>query len=252
MSILDSLKGAINNRHEYRTSVLMDFSCVKKAYFHVYQRNNPYTGTRHAADAPYSFDYIESFPVQINPNSLTLDYGNDKKMTREQPLASVGKDSVPVVEPYRGYSPGSLRITLEYNIYDEYNARTMNGGIPQNSISLYTGNPTSLDQVRLIAGNIQRKYVLFKWGPIHYFGALESVNITYNVFSPWGEPLAASAIVEIAHQPLAFGKDGVEIDPEDCKDHLKATPTQRFELHQHEVRENSSVAIGLSATNALR
>ena len=53
-------------------------------------------------------------------------------------------------------------------------------------------------------------------GPIHYFGALESVNITYNVFSPWGEPLAASAIVEIAHQPLAFGDGGVEIDPEDC------------------------------------
>ncbi len=259
MSIKDSLKRGLNavtdkitNAREYRTSVLNDFSFVQKAYFYVYEKDGPYASANEH-QYPDGFAYKEFFPVQINPNTLSLNYGSNKlpgvnvSLAQQDEGASGG---FPIISPRNRYSTGSLQISLEYNIYDEYNARTMNGSIPQNNISLHTGNHTSLEKLRNLAGT--DRYVLFKWGEIQYFGALQSVNITYNVFSPWGEPLAANATIDIAHQPLAFHdsgiEKGIEIDPLNCPQLKKMDITDKLKIEKQE----KATTAGLLASNAMR
>ncbi len=234
----------------YCTSVLNDFSFVQKAYFYVYEKDGPYASANEH-QCSICFAYKEFFPVQINPKSLTLNYGSDKlpgvsASIEQQDEGTSG--GFPIISPRNRYSTGSLQISLDYNIYDEYNARTMNGSIPGtgNSISLHAGNHTSLEELRNLAGT--NRYVLFKWGEIQYFGALHSVDITYDAFSPWGEPLAASATIDIAHQPLAYNGSGIEIDPLECPQLKKMDITDKLKIEKQE----KATTAGLLASNAMR
>lgn len=210
-------KSAIANA-KYCTSVLNDFGFVQKALFQVYRREgkSPSTGIKsNGRSANLKFEYKEQFPVQINPTDINFDYGkgslkNDK--SRVEVLQSLGGIDLISTD----YNAGTVSIPLTYNIYDEYNARTANGAVTvADSISLHSSTHTSLAKLRAYAG-LPDYFVLFRWGEIHIFGFLESLSVTYSVYSCWGEPLVGTATATIARQPLEFDSDGIEKDPCSC------------------------------------
>lgn len=202
---------------DYRTSVLNDFSAVSKAFFQIYHDEGIPTMNPGDNMLNRQFKYKKEFPVQINPNTLRLDYYATSKQQRrdaEVPLPAAGCIAVPMVETDRRFDAGHVDITLDYNIFDEYNARTMYGYVPGTGISLHSDGKgiTSLEELRRYAGR-EGYYAMFIWGEIHVFGLFEKLNVTYNAFSRWGEPLRASAEVTIDRQPLGYDSDGIELDP---------------------------------------
>lgn len=264
MSILTDLtnkvgkiKNKIKSHKDYRTSVLNDFSCVRKAFFQVYQASGHKTFPGKTSDRILNvgFDPIEIFPVQINPNSISLDYYDSNKLSKatDASIYAGGPASIPLRYDNRGdINPGSVDLTLRYDIYDEYNARTMNGSIPENEISLHSDSNnspiTSLQKLRQYAGNTGRYFVLFTWGEIHVFGLLSSLDITYESFSRWGNPLSATTRVTINRQPLAYDSDGIEQDPFDCPQ-LQTGTVQAGAYRKY---HDTAMRVQLTASNALR
>ena len=263
MSILTDLTnkvGKIKNKiksQDYRTSVLNDFSCVRKAFFQIYQVNGGKTfkGTDYSRTLNYTFEPIEIFPVQINPNSIRLDYYDSDKLSKatDAPISSDEHTSIPLKSDNRGdINPGSVELTLEYNIYDEYNARTMNGSIPENEISLHSDNNnspiTSLQKLREYTGNVGHYFVLFTWGEIHIFGLLNSLDVSYHSFSRWGNPLSATAMLRIDRQPLMYYANGIEKDPLDCPQ----LQTGAAKASAYRKYHDTAMRVQLTASNALR
>lgn len=201
----------------YRTSVLNDFSAVSKAFFQIYHDEGIPTMSPGDNMLNRQFKYITDFPVQINPNDIKLDYYATSKQQRrdaEAPLPPAGCISVPMVETDRSFDAGSVSISLDYNIFDEYNARTMYGYVPGTEISLHSDGKgiTSLEELRKYAGR-EKYYAMFIWGEIHIFGFFKDLDVTYSAFSRWGEPLRAAVQVNILRQPLGYDGDGIEFDP---------------------------------------
>lgn len=253
---VSKIKNKIKSHKDYRTSVLNDFSCVRKAFFQVYQASGHKTFPGKVNDRilEMGFDPIEIFPVQINPNSISLDYYAAKQQkTPDASIYAGGPASIPLRYDNRGdINPGSVDLTLRYNIYDEYSARTMNGSIPENEISLHSDNNdspiTSLQKLRQYAGNTGHYFVLFTWGEIHIFGLLSSLDITYESFSRWGNPLSATTRVTIDRQPLAYDSDGIEQDPFDCPQLKTGTVAASAYRKYHD----AAMRVQLTASNALR
>lgn len=216
------IKDSVVSNAKYCTSVLNDFGFVQKALFQIYRigKNKKVVGTGQKY-LNREFKYKEQFPVQINPTDIDFDfsYGKDylfngKRNKRNMKTKSM--DGVDLVDTRSSFSPGSASMTLTYNIYDEYNARTSNGAVSiGEDISLHSGNHTSLSKLREYAG-LPDYFVLFRWGEMHIFGFLEKVGISYSVYSPWGQPLVGEAKIDIARQPLGFDSEGREQDPCDC------------------------------------
>lgn len=237
----------------YRTSVLNDFSTVRKAFFQVYHDE----GYKHPSFAfskemvNRNFKFVDQFPVQLNPNSLHLDYyGKSKQQLK--PIDSRFCAGVPLrtPDPSGGGNAGEVSIELKYNIYDEYNARTMNGAIPGSEISLHSDGQkvTSLEELRKYAGRFEY-YTMFIWGDIHIFGFLEDLKVDYTAFSCWGEPLTATANITIQRQGLEYDKNGIEKDPLDCINTLGSGIVEaRFYRMEYDI----AMRVGLLATNALR
>lgn len=207
---------------EYCTSVLNDFSFVKKALFQVYRIGDNINKGEKYLDR--EFEYIEQFPVQINPDAFDFHYGVGHLQkrnvdTRIDQVKSV--EGIDLVHRSEAYAAGNFGTKLTYNIYDEYNAVTANGALSDDdTISLHTGTHTSMCKLREYAG-LPDYYVLFLWGEIHIFGFLESVDIDYDTFSPWGQPLVGTANISIVRQALGFDDEGRELDPCECP-HLKS------------------------------
>lgn len=200
------------------TNVLNDFSFVKKALFQVYFREGQ-VDTQGGKRFEWSFKMREQFPVQINPSDIDIEFGKSVRTHDKgrKEMTTLG-GSVPLTTILdEKYEPGTTTINLTYNIYDDYNARTANGALVENSVSLQSQDPddesyTSLSKLKQYAGRTGY-YVLFRWGEIHIFGILSDVSVKYTVFSPWGQPLVGDATVTIKQQPLAFSNDDVEVDP---------------------------------------
>jgi hypothetical protein len=177
---------------KFRTYVLNDFSPVVKAKFYILDcPDDTY---------PRKYTLIGILPVQINPTNISGNYAlskdpnggrlTEKSLTEDTTVASSGGA--------RG-DDGSMNISLVFDVYDEYNAATSGGALGAlSSISLDSPNNeiTSLWALRTCLS----KHVLFMWGDIHYFGKLDRVSAEYTCFSPFGQPLKATANVEIKHE----------------------------------------------------
>ena len=189
----------------YRTHVFNDFSVVSKAVFYGLK---PTSGNPGPDD--YRIDKV--LPVQINPDSLKHVCNseiNGYKKDASVIGCTAAKKSLHRLD--------SVNIGLIYDIYDEYNVRTCDGmtGAIDNSISLVNKDLTSLPTLQAYAKDPYIR-VLFRWGDVTFFGAVESVDCTYKAFSRWGNPLKCDADVTIKLESLrnydeisvnCFGKD---------------------------------------------
>ncbi len=242
----------------YRTSVLNDFSSVRKAFFQIYKDKGAESSTASLITSKQQlnreFEFVEQFPVQINPNELKLDfYGDSKKRMADVPIDTEDCQGIPLYnEKDLRFDTGGVDIDLKYNVYDEYKARTVDGAIPGNEISLHSDGKTitSLEKLREYAGNRSGYYTMFIWGEIHIFGFMEKLNVTYESFSRWGEPLSATVQTTIARQPLGYNKEGIELDPLDCEKVLGKTGIAKAKSYT--VDEDTAMRVQLLATNALR
>ncbi len=235
----------------YRTSVLKDFSIVRKAFFQVYKDDGFYEVGEAMLNRKFKFK--KQFPVQINPNEIKIDYGDAKKIKRDRnDIAAAINYEVPFNQYDNTDSePAPVNISLKYDIYDEYNARTINGAIPKNEISLHSDKKTtSLDELRVYAGNVKYR-IMFIWGEIHIFGFLNNLSITYDAFSCWGEPLKASAEIKIERQILGFNDKNIEIDPFDIRCHA-TLGTEKNEAKVYTKFEDRAMRAALLANGALR
>ena len=190
---------------KYRTYVLNDFSSVKKAVFFILK-----------FDANFGhYKVKECLPVQINPHSIKQGAGFSGGFECTEGLLQLPKKKDKDNEP-----PETLELSLEYNIYDEYNVATMGGMQPPSSDSISLSNPkaVTLEKLKSYAGKLcdddgAKLRTLFLWGDIEWFGAISSVDVEYTSFSRWGEPLSAKVDVKVQKEYLdndnSFYKRGI-------------------------------------------
>ena len=202
----------------YRTHVLYDFSIVSKAKFYVFEEDTSIFGkgiNYKRADG----EFKDPLPVQINPDEFDVTYGSTVKSIGpiENSILNDREDlpgGIPLIKPQEGRSDlEEIEINLKYDIYDEYNVRTMDGTVPTADFSLESETHTSLKRLGKIASSGGRYYVLFVWGNIEHFGLISSVNVNYTAFSRWGHPLKADVTVKIVEQPLGYDKYGAQEKP---------------------------------------
>lgn len=209
----------------YRTSVLYDFSTVSKAKFYVFEEDTGsiFSNGKLSFKRVISGDFKDPLPVQINPYEFSVTYGETGKSIapiENSILSNTNKEEpecggIPILKPKEGRpEPGNISIKLVYDIYDEYNVRTMNGIDPLTDFSLESETHTSLKRLGQIASAGGRYYVLFKWGDMEYFGLISNVEVDYRAFSRWGHALKADANITIENQPLAYDSNtGVQKKP---------------------------------------
>lgn len=177
---------------KYRTGVVNDFSTVSKATIYMLKKNDTLNPLE-------KFSIIDILPVQINPNSLIFNHS-----IRPQTLDGLfGELGEKVTTAFSSDEGASLRFALIYDIYDEYNIRTMNGitGGSLENFSLENNEVTTLPKLKEYCG-FNDRYALFRWGEIRYFGLISEVSCEYETFSMWGEPLKCRADVVISKQQL--------------------------------------------------
>lgn len=181
-----------------RKYVWYDYSIVEKAHIQIIISRPtigtvvPGTNNDLVADGP-------PLPVQINPSSFSFSYHTNLN-TKNQKLLGSDENLAKkrVLQAFGDVDRASIEIPLMFDIYDEYNARTMDGTMTKDfSLSNYkaTSLPTLIEHAK--NGN---RYAMFVWGDIKKFGLLTGINVTYTAFSPWGQALKAEATLELSEQ----------------------------------------------------
>lgn len=190
--------GALTEK--YRKGAVKDFSVVSKAVFQIFE-NKPSAIKK----GDWNFKLKDILPVQFNPSSLKVSCGNNRIKKIDGKLPAYTENGIPIVLTEDPSFTEDIEIALEYNIYDEYRIRTMDGTLTKlnlgNEISLESESATSLKKLTKYA-NLQGIYANFAWGEISYFGILSSIDVEYTVFSRWGEPLKAQPTIKIKKQSL--------------------------------------------------
>lgn len=173
------------------TSTLNEFSTVEKAML--------------------AFPECDKSPikVQINPQDLEYEYQSQMELTSLFTSSLDGKPTEFVEKDTNAPTKGTLRFMLYYDFYDEYYARSANGsGFSLNSLTskiaggaegtFHLKNETFSSLETIIQQSKIHAPVLFKWGEIEESGYLHTVSPRYSAFSPWGEPLKATANITIS------------------------------------------------------
>lgn len=196
MSDIDEALGT----KQCRKYVLNDFSVVEKAVIQIIESVGWTIGSCEPGENN-ELKIKDTLPVQINPSEFNYEYHintqsvlnglrkNDKNKQNVKNLIAFGRDND------RG---GSISIPLIFDIYDEYNARSMNGSMTKD-FSLAYKNSTALTTL-IDRARDGFYYARFTWGDIVKFGLLTGISVTYTAFSPWGQPLKANATVNMVEQ----------------------------------------------------
>ena len=203
VGIYDNFKSEFEN---YRKYVWNDFSIVEKARIQIIESGNDKTGDQVTIGTcvPGSKNELtlkEDLPVQINPSEFDYKYRINTKVLKG--IRSTNKLEGVTFVSFGGDYDGSIEIPLIFDIYDEYNARTMNGTMTKD-FSLTYAKSTSLPALIYYATE-GAYYARFIWGDIAKFGLLSGVDVSYTAFSPWGQPLKANARVYITEMPIKGG-----------------------------------------------
>ncbi len=172
--------------HSYSAGVLNDFSVVEKATFTLIQLGD--------INNPDSADFSETIPVQINPSDLVFQYSSPAS------YVAAGLNDLGGTMSSETYHEGesSLSVTLYYDFYDEYNARSASGALGfLESFHLMNEKFSSLETLILFTQKQKNPHVLFRWGDINFYGVIESLSPAYRAFSQWGQPLKAEVSVTI-------------------------------------------------------
>ncbi len=172
--------------HSYSAGVLNDFSVVEKATFTLIQLGD--------INNPDSVDFSETIPVQINPSDLVFQYSSPAS------YVAAGLNDLGGTMSSETYHEGesSLSVTLYYDFYDEYNARSASGALGfLESFHLMNEKFSSLETLISFTQKQTNPHVLFRWGDINFYGVIESLSPAYRAFSQWGQPLKAEVSVTI-------------------------------------------------------
>ncbi len=182
----------------YRTGVLNDFSTVSKAKFYVLESKGN------------NLILKDTLPVQINPSEFRLECKSNMFMLeglKQNTNPLLGTGGIPLVKRKRTRSLEDIDIPLRFDIYDEYNVRTLEGvDVITTDMSLTNEKLTSLPN--LIKCWKEGNYVKFMWGKIDYFGIISNISGTYSAFSRWGDPLKCDATVTLSEQPIDSADGG--------------------------------------------
>lgn len=172
--------------HSYSAGVLNDFSVVEKATFTLIQLGD--------INNPDSVDFSETIPVQINPSDLVFQYSSPVS------YVAAGLNDLGGTMSSETYheEESSLSLTLYYDFYDEYNARSASGSLGfLESFHLMNKKFSSLETLILFTQKQTNPHVLFRWGDINFYGVIKSLSPAYRAFSQWGQPLKAEVSVTI-------------------------------------------------------
>ena len=182
MGLLSGLLG-----DNYVTGVLNDYSTVQKATFTLIEVGSNITN-------PNSAKY-KTVPVQINPSDLVYQYSHSTRDITGGLNEASGETSY---DSSYG-NEASLGVTLYYDFYDEYQARTANGAMGfMDSFHLMSEKFSSLQALIDHVSKYKKPRALFRWGSqVSFYGVLESINPTYRAFSQWGHPLKGEVSVNI-------------------------------------------------------
>lgn len=225
---------------KHRTSVLYDFSSVKKAKFYEFQASSGTSGDYTFKNHVYS--------VQINPSQLSA-YMGIRRVDAKPAMAPGVKEKRVVDASSRDYS---LNIELRYDIFDEYMVRTADGLLQGvgHDFDLTSEEATSLGA--LINGyNDPTIAYLFKWGPIEYFGYIENLEFNYTAFSRWGHPLKGIGSLRLCQAGMTLGPSGRTI-PWEKTDGAPEEKISRAAIESREAIEDLEVRAGIGVTQALR
>ena len=210
MPVLERLRELSNvSLNGYRKHVLYDFSVVEKAKIQIIETVGSTIGSLIPGSPECNLKLVEELPVQINPNTISYEhYIDPDSIYNDLEMGAVAQGFVK--HRFGGNERGTFEPQLQFDIYDEYNARTMNGALPTD-FSLMNEHSTSLPMLIKYASE-NCYYARFMWGDIVKFGLLVGVTVTYTAFSQWGQPLKADATVHIVEQRTLDGAQNLVID----------------------------------------
>ncbi len=217
MGLLDKAKsvgGKVVNKlktENMRQYVWYDYSIVEKARIQIIESDKLIGSVVPGTDESLSLDV--ELPVQINPSEFNFShhYGVNSTINMLKEEGTLAKGYV--LQSFGGIDRSSCEIPLIYDIYDEYNARTMNGTMTKD-FSLFDPKATSLPTLIEKAKSGER-YARFIWGDIKKFGLLTGIIVRYTAFSPWGQALKAEATLSLTEHPAA---DAYKISVEGAMD----------------------------------
>ena len=173
--------------NSYVTGVLNDYSTVEKATFTLVKLGS--------SSSDYKKATFETVPVQINPSDLVYQYSSPVK----DRAAGLNETNGDTTFDTSFSSASSLSMTLYYDFYDEYQARTAGGALSfVSSFHLMEEKYSSLQKMIEHVNTYEKPRVLFRWGSsVLFYGVLEKLNPSYRAFSQWGHPLKAEVSVNI-------------------------------------------------------
>ncbi len=241
MASVLSVEDSSSKKH--RTSVLYDFSIVKKAKFYEFTSSSTGVGDKKT----YVFNK-HIYTIQINPREISASMGVPR--LRDDPaLADNTQRHRSADYPNR---ENSLNIELRYDIFDEYMVRT-GDGLLQGAFSdfdLTSKDATSL-RALMDGYNDPNLAYLFKWGPIEYFGHIESLDFSYTAFSRWGHPLKGLGNLRLSQEGETIDSSGKTIDWVDDKG-TGQTLIAKEAIESLEKVEDLTLRAAIGTTQALR
>ena len=209
-SLSDAFNNNKFNKVDYnpnrRTYVLNDYSIVKKAAIRIYTTDN---GTA-LLEANTKLNLVSRLSVQINPNRFDSQFS-----LPESNILNGARDSgtkANAMQYRHANTLGEADIQLIFDIYDEYLVRSGDGsgaggilqGMSGGSFSLTNDNITALPRlIRYAQGcgetmeTAQPCFIYFQWGEVEHFGVYKNISVNYYAFSSDGNPLKATADIEI-------------------------------------------------------
>ena len=182
-----------------RKYVWYDYSIVEKAKIQLIESTQPIDSFVPGAHGTEGYLHFSSeVPVQINPSEFRY----------ENALEPHGITDRLNNSPWRvrytlgDHPQNQFTQTVIFDIYDEYNARTANGSIPTDfSLMNATALPVLIEFANL-SGDMMH-LARFMWGAVVKFGILVGVSVDYTAFSQWGQPLKATATLNMIEIPTA-------------------------------------------------
>lgn len=169
---IPSLASLVKN---YRTYTLYDFSTTLKVKIFVFEAKDV------SSFAPIC---KKTLPAQINPDNF--DWHTYKKSANSFIATRDNENQGKPEEEDKS----TIHMEFQFNLVDEYEARTMGGKLP---IDFNIDDMTILGDLRDCACS---KYIcVLKWGPLEEVVRIARVECKYDSYSPYGEALSASANV---------------------------------------------------------
>lgn len=146
----------------------------------------------------YKPDDARTVTVQFNPQTLTVNYQNQKSGNDKQGASGV---------QYVGQGSTSLSVDLLFDVTRPTGDASSGGGNPPKDVRDKTKEVNAF-MSELEEGEKEGQYVppgiRFSWGSFLFEGVMDSMSETLEFFSPEGRPLRATVSIGLSKQEIYF------------------------------------------------